>query len=184
MLLGSLTLLKVFIVIVCLRLSETRNRHALLLQIFVEVSLDDFNDEFIKPALARDIECHGFEQNSLPQVVEFRRVVLDRSRWSLVRGQSKLEQFSEVSFEEGVAGLGQVPDLEVALNLERDWDEFLVECSVRQDLALQGGRGHENNQVLHELSHVEDPLVGRVEDRVPNVCKCRQRLAGFYLDCC
>lgn len=63
MFLRPLGLLKVFVLVfrVGLFVCQTRNIKSLLLQILVQVSLNDFVDKFIKPLLAGNVECLGFE---------------------------------------------------------------------------------------------------------------------------
>lgn len=79
MFLRPLGLLKVFVLVfrVGLFVCQTRNIKSLLLQILVQVSLNDFVDKFIKSLLAWNVECLGFEEHTLPQVVELARMVLD-----------------------------------------------------------------------------------------------------------
>ena len=79
MLLCPFAFVKVFIFVigVLIRLVAGKLVDGSLLEVAVQEARDDLNNDSLETALARHVECHGLEEDALPQVVEFACVELD-----------------------------------------------------------------------------------------------------------
>ena len=71
--LGALGLVEIFILVFLILLFVIHGLpqvQCLLLQILVQVGLYQLLDDVLEPILAGDVESHGFEEDSLPEVIE------------------------------------------------------------------------------------------------------------------
>jgi len=92
---------KIFVVVVTvvivLRVEITVQ--TLLRKVLIEVSLDDLLDQLVKATLARHIKRHCVEGNSLPKMIEFASMELDRGGWGLVGRDREFKQLCQVAFQ-------------------------------------------------------------------------------------
>ena len=151
------------------------------MKVFVQVSSDDLLDDFIEFPSTVHTERDALKIDSLPEMIEFSTVELDRLIRHLVAAQSELEQLREVALHDGVTCLHQVSHLEVVLKLDDDWDELLVQQSVFKNEILQGLRLEELYQFSDKIGDKGHPRISSLEDGVPQCSQMGQTLSCLRL---